>query len=73
METRFDYLDYDDVNDAHVRGLKMQFEGVARYLQRLPPSRALSAALTKLDESFMWAANAINQDRLKQAGEDCDT
>ena len=71
----FDYLNYDEVNDYTIRSLRMQFEGVARYLQRLPPSRAAQSAITSLESAYMFAAKAIRDDRLKHdaCGSDDDS
>jgi hypothetical protein len=67
MSKRFEYVDYDGPAAAKSGKIRKLFCAVEHALQEeLPDSRPKSLALTKLEESFMWAGKAIRDWQLSQ-------
>lgn len=66
--SRFDYVKYDLDNQQAQHVFKITFETIAECLEAMPPSREVSLALTKLEESYMWIGKALRDDQIKRNG-----
>lgn len=66
--SRLDYVKYDDKTAAMQAAVKMAYEGLIGALEAMPPGRAMSLALTKLEESYMWVGKALRDEQIKRNG-----
>lgn len=69
MNGRFDYVKYDERAQKIQNAFKGQcslMEGVLE--KELRPGRALSLALTKLEEFYMWVGKAIRDEQIERNG-----
>lgn len=69
MASRFDYVKYDDMAQIDQVNFKQRFEELERKLiGTLRSGRALSLALTSLEETYMWVGKAIRDDQIARNG-----
>lgn len=69
MDTRFDYVKYDDKAQNLQESVKSQFLCVEAMLNGgISEGRAKSLALTKLEEAYMWVGKAIRDEQIKRNG-----
>lgn len=66
---RFDYVKYDETTAAIQAGFKETFENLSEAIEALPPGRAQSLALTKLEESYMWVGKALRDKQIAINGD----
>jgi hypothetical protein len=60
MATRFEHTKFDAAQQAAQSKFKDACVALERLIDvELPPSRAASLALTKLEEAYMWIGKAI--------------
>jgi len=64
MTSRFEYVDYDGPSAAISGSIRKTAVAMERAINQLPDGRPKSLALTKLEESFMWAGKAIRDKQL---------
>ena len=57
----FQYVQPTEVQTATMQTFRDKYEALASELKTLEPSRGLSLALTKLEESAFWLNKAITQ------------
>lgn len=57
--TTLQYVQPTEEQKATMQSFRDKMEGLMKDMQALPPSRTLSLALTKLEESAMWLNRAI--------------
>lgn len=57
----FQYVQPTDEQKATMQGFRDKYEVLATEVSKLPASRGLSLALTKLEESAFWLNKAITQ------------
>lgn len=56
---RTTYRELSDIEKHNINEIKSRAERVLEILNSLPPSREVSSAKTKLEESVMWAVKGI--------------
>ena len=67
MSNRFDYVKYDESAVVKQQLAKSWMLNVEEFIEsKLPPSRAKSLALTKLEEVYMWVGKAIRDEQIDQ-------
>lgn len=59
--TTFQYVQPTDEQKATMQNFRDKYEALADEVKKLPSSRGLSLALTKLEESSFWLNKAITQ------------
>lgn len=64
--SRFDYIKYDDKRQAVSNLFKELYTHVSSAIEAIPPGRAQSLALTKLEESYMWVGKALRDEQVKE-------
>lgn len=72
MSSRFDYVRYDDTAAAQQAATRKAFEEVERQIMALSGSRAVSLALTKIEEAYMWVGKAIRDEQILRGGDSKD-
>lgn len=65
---RFDYVKYDENTAAIQASFKDGFEKLAGSIDLLGPGRAVSLALTKLEEAYMWIGKALRDRQIDRNG-----
>jgi hydroxyethylthiazole kinase-like sugar kinase family protein len=65
---RFDYVAYDEKAASMQAGFKLTFQHITGAVEALPPGRATSLALTKLEEAYMWVGKALRDEQVKRNG-----
>lgn len=68
MDSRFDYVKYDEKAAALQSSCKSHMIVLELFLANLPDSRYKSLALTALEESYAWIGKAIRDDQIKRNG-----
>jgi hypothetical protein len=68
VANRFDYVPYDETAQAQQNDFKKAYSEIADKLEALPSGRAVSLALTKLEEAYMWIGKAIRDDQISRNG-----
>lgn len=58
LRTRFDPVVLDDVEVEKLRAVRRAAEALAQAIERIPSGRERSLALTKVEESVLWAGRA---------------
>lgn len=66
MDTRFNYVEWDEKAQNLSDSLKSQCLCVEAMINPLTDSREKSMAITKLEETFMWIGKAIRTDMLSR-------
>ncbi len=70
---RFDYVKFDDTAAENQRCFKTLFEELELHVSNsLPPGRAQSLALTKLEEAYMWVGKALRDEQIARGGDSTD-
>lgn len=66
--SRFDYVRYDErAQELQDRAKRLCTE-LEKLVDELPPGRAQSLSLTKLEETYMWLGKSIRDDQIKRNG-----
>lgn len=65
---RFDYIAYDDVSKEQQAKVKDAVQTLECLLLSIDQGRAISLALTKLEETYMWAGKAIRDSQIERVG-----
>lgn len=66
MQTRFDYVTWDERAQNLSDSVKSQCMCIEAMINAMTDSREKSMAITKLEETFMWVGKAIRSDLLKR-------
>lgn len=66
MQTRFDYVAWDEKAQNLCDSLKSQCLCIEAMINPMADSREKSMAITKLEETFMWIGKAIRSDLIKR-------
>lgn len=66
MQTRFDYVGWDEKAQNLSDSLKSQCLCIEAMINPMADSREKSMAITKLEETFMWIGKAVRSDLLKR-------
>lgn len=66
MQTRFDYVAWDDKAQNYCDALKSLCLTIEASINPMIDSREKSMAITKLEETFMWIGKAIRSDLIKR-------
>jgi hypothetical protein len=68
-DNRFDYVAYDTLATEAQLDFKARFKDLANAtVTQLPPGRAQSIVLTKLEEAYMWVGKAIRDAQVQRNG-----
>lgn len=65
---RFDYVKFDENTAAIGATFKDGFTKIADSIDLLGPGRAVSLALTKLEEAYMWVGKALRDRQIDRNG-----
>lgn len=57
----FQYVQPTEEQKSTMQKFRDKFESLAQEMKQLPPSRGLSSALTKLEESSFWLNKSITK------------
>lgn len=68
MESRFDYIKYDDKAMLEQELAKRLCSHVESFINDLGPGRAQSIAMTKLEEVYMWIGKTIRDRQNERIG-----
>lgn len=69
LPSRFDYVKYDERATEVQNAFKGQCSKMEAIIEKeLEPGRAVSTALTKLEEFYMWVGKAIRDDQIARNG-----
>ncbi len=68
MQTRFDYVEWDEKAQSLSDSLKSQCLCIEAMVNPMADSREKSMTITKLEETFMWIGKAIRSDLIARKG-----